>query len=107
MIMHRPDPAVAIRSLRSASPYIRMYKGKTFVVKAGGGVFAEESMTRALIEQLAMLHYFGVRVVLVGGWGVFVKYVGIELPWEPHLAECRRLTEAEYIIVGLLVRAQL
>ena len=26
MIMHRPDPAAAIRSLRSAAPYIRMYK---------------------------------------------------------------------------------
>jgi hypothetical protein len=47
MIMHRPDPAAAIRSLRSAAPYIRMYKGKTFVVKAGGGVFADAARCAA------------------------------------------------------------
>ena len=47
MIMHRPDPSIAIRSLRSAAPYIRMYKGKTFVVKAGGGVFADAAAAAA------------------------------------------------------------
>jgi len=69
MIMHRADQVLAIRALRSAAPYIRMYKGKTFVVKAGGGVFAEISTTRALVEQIGILHYFGVRVVLVHGGG--------------------------------------
>ena len=67
MMMHRPDPTAAIRSLRSAAPYIRMYKGKTFVVKAGGGVFADAAAVRGLIEQIAILHYFGVRVVFVHG----------------------------------------
>ena len=60
MIMHRTDQALAIRALKSAAPYIRLYKGKTFVVKAGGGVFAEAATTRALMEQIAILHYFGV-----------------------------------------------
>ena len=69
MIMNRSDHALAIRALRSAAPYIRMYKGKTFVVKAGGGVFADVDSTRLLIEQLAILHYFGVRVVMVHGGG--------------------------------------
>ena len=69
MIMHRADQTLAIRALRSAAPYIRMYKGKTFVVKAGGGVFADAAATRVLIEQIAILHYFGVRVVLVHGGG--------------------------------------
>src|SRR5438046_7428820 len=69
MIMHRSDQALAIRALRSAAPYIRMYKGKTFVVKAGGGVFADPPATRVLVEQIAILHHFGVRVVLVHGGG--------------------------------------
>ena len=37
--MNRTDQTAAIRALKSAAPYIRMYKGKTFVIKAGGGVF--------------------------------------------------------------------
>ena len=69
MIMHRGEQTLAIRALKSAAPYIRMYKGKTFVVKAGGGVFADTESTRVLLEQVAILHYFGVRVVMVHGGG--------------------------------------
>ena len=58
-----------IRALRNASPYIRLYKGKIFVVKAGGAVFGDAALTRALIEQIAILHYLGVRVVMVHGGG--------------------------------------
>ena len=43
MIMSRPDPTVAVRALKSAAPYIRMYKNKIFVIKAGGAVFSDEA----------------------------------------------------------------
>ena len=69
MIMHRTDQAAAIHALRSAAPYIRMYKGKTFVIKAGGGVFGNPALTHSLIEQISILHYMGVRVVMVHGGG--------------------------------------
>ena len=32
MILNRPDPSVAVRALKSAAPYIRMYKNKKIVV---------------------------------------------------------------------------
>ncbi len=63
MLRHRNDQTLAIRALKSAAPYIRLYKGKTFVVKAGGGVFSEDVSARQLIEQLAILHYLGIRIV--------------------------------------------
>jgi len=69
MILHRSDHAAMIRALRNAAPYIRLYKGKIFVVKAGGAVFGDTALTRALIEQIAILHYLGVRVVMVHGGG--------------------------------------
>ena len=50
MIMQSTDKSTVIRALRSAAPYIRLYKGKTFVVKAGGAVFGDAVATRALIE---------------------------------------------------------
>ena len=46
-----------------------MYKGKVFVIKAGGGVFGDPATTRALVEQVAILHQLGIRVVLVHGGG--------------------------------------
>ena len=42
----RPDQTVAVRALRNAAPYIRMYKGKIFVIKAGGAVFGDLESTR-------------------------------------------------------------
>ena len=65
MIMQSPEKSAAIRALRSAAPYIRLYKGKTFVIKAGGAVFGDAVATRALIEQIAILHYLGIKVVMV------------------------------------------
>lgn len=97
MIMHRPDPSVAIRSLRSAAPYIRMYKGKTFVVKAGGGVFADAAAVRGLIEQIAILHYFGVRVVFVHGGGPQLTEITEQLGVPTRMVQGRRVTDQKAI----------
>ncbi|HEY4448371.1 MAG TPA: acetylglutamate kinase [Steroidobacteraceae bacterium] len=103
MIMHRNDQALAIRALRSAAPYIRMYKGKTFVVKAGGGVFAEMSTTRALVEQIGILHYFGVRVVLVHGGGPQLTALSAALGVPTRVVEGRRVTDEKSIDVTAMV----
>ena len=103
MIMHRADQVLAIRALRSAAPYIRMYKGKTFVVKAGGGVFAEISTTRALVEQIGILHYFGVRVVLVHGGGPQLTELSAALGVPTRMVEGRRVTDQKSIEVTAMV----
>ncbi|HXS31343.1 MAG TPA: acetylglutamate kinase [Steroidobacteraceae bacterium] len=97
MIMHRPDPTAAIRSLRSAAPYIRMYKGKTFVVKAGGAVFGDPVATKALIEQLAILHYLGVRVVFVHGGGPQLTQVTEAMGVPTRMVQGRRVTDEKAI----------
>ena len=103
MIAHRSEQALAIRALRSAAPYIRMYKGKTFVVKAGGGVFAEMSTTRALVEQIGILHYFGVRVVLVHGGGPQLTALSAALGVPTRVVEGRRVTDEKSIDVTAMV----
>ena len=103
MIMHRSDQTLAIRALKSAAPYIRMYKGKTFVVKAGGGVFADAAATRALVEQIGILHYFGVRVVLVHGGGPQLTELSAALGVPTQMVEGRRVTDARSIDVTAMV----
>jgi acetylglutamate kinase len=103
MIMNRSDHALAIRALRSAAPYIRMYKGKTFVVKAGGGVFADADSTRLLIEQLAILHYFGVRVVMVHGGGPQLTALSESLGLTTQIVAGRRVTDEKSIDVTSMV----
>jgi acetylglutamate kinase len=103
MILNRSDQALAIRALKNAAPYIRMYKGKTFVVKAGGGVFADTESTRVLIEQIAILHYFGVRVVIVHGGGPQVTEVSAALGVDNRMVQGRRVTDAKSIDVTSMV----
>jgi acetylglutamate kinase len=103
MIMHRGEQTLAIRALKSAAPYIRMYKGKTFVVKAGGGVFGDVDATRVLIEQIAILHYFGVRVVMVHGGGPQTTEISEALGIPARMVEGRRVTDQKAIDVTSMV----
>jgi len=103
MIMHRGEQTLAIRALKSAAPYIRMYKGKTFVVKAGGGVFADTESTRALLEQVAILHYFGVRVVVLHGGGPQTTEISEALGVSARMVEGRRVTDERTIDVTSMV----
>ncbi len=80
-----------------------MYKGKTFVVKAGGGVFGDDDSTRQLVEQIAILHYFGVRVVMVHGGGPQLTELSDALGVPTRMVEGRRITDAKAIDVTSMV----
>ncbi len=73
------ERAIVVTALKHAAPYIRMFKRKVFVLKAGGETFVSPETTRAIVEQIGILHEVGVRVVLVHGGG----------PQSTRLAESR------------------
>ncbi len=102
-MIHRTDPSIAIRALRSAAPYIRMYKGKVFVIKTSGGVFGDSVLTRNLMEQIAILHQVGIRVVMVHGGGPQLSEIQSALGMEPRLVAGRRVTDAKSIEVTSMV----
>ena len=58
-----------IAGLKGALGYVRAYRGKTFVVKAGGAVLGDERTRDALAAQIGLLHSLGIRCVLVHGGG--------------------------------------
>ena len=58
-----------IDALRHAVPYLALFRGKTFVVKVGGGALADPRTAASVVEQVGALHHLGVRVVLVHGGG--------------------------------------
>ena len=102
-MISRADPSVAVRALRSAAPYIRMYKGKVFVIKASGGVFGEPELTRGLMEQVALLHQVGIRVVLVHGGGPQLTEIQQTLGITPRIVAGRRVTDEKSIEVTSMV----
>ena len=56
IVMHSAQNRdIVVAALKHAAPYIRMYKKKIFVLKAGGEIFADVEATRMLMEQVAIL----------------------------------------------------
>ena len=102
-MMSRPDPSVAVLALMSAAPYIRMYKNKVFIIKVGGAVFSDETSTRALIEQVAILHQVGVKTVLVHGGGPQLDSMQATLGIETRMVNGRRVTDQKSIDVTSMV----
>jgi acetylglutamate kinase len=100
---YRAEQTVAVRALRNAAPYIRMYKGKTFVVKVGGALFADISATKALMEQVAILHQVGIRVVLVHGGGPQLNEMQQSLGIEPRMVQGRRVTDEKTVDITVMV----
>ncbi len=103
MVPHRTDQSAAVRALRSAAPYVRLYKGKVFVIKAGGAVFADNVSARALVEQIAILHHLGIRVVLVHGGGPQLDEMQRALGIEPKMVGGRRVTDSQSIDATTMV----
>ncbi len=100
--------SAAIAALRQAVPYVRLFKGKTFVVKIGGAALAGEAADRAmrqLIEQVHVLHQVGIRVVVVHGGGPQSTALSRALGAEPRIVAGRRVTDDAALEVAVMVLA--
>jgi acetylglutamate kinase len=94
---------IVVAALKHAAPYIRMYKRKVFVLKAGGEIFASAEATRALVEQLAILHQVGIRVVLVHGGGPQSTQLAKALGMPTQFVQGRRVTDEHALEVAAMV----
>ncbi len=91
--MDHHDSNLEVAGLKLAIPYIRLYQGKTFVLKAGGGAFSDEKTTLALLEQVEILNRLGVRVVLVHGGGPQASALAGTLGAKVEFKAGRRVTD--------------
>ncbi|MEL7184932.1 MAG: acetylglutamate kinase [Pseudomonadota bacterium] len=99
----KKDRAIVVSALKHAAPYIRLYKGKVFVIKAGGEVFADAAMTNALMEQVGILHQVGIRVVLIHGGGPQSTALASALGLDTTFVDGRRVTDAESLNVATMI----
>ena len=97
------DRAIVVSALKHAAPYIRLFKGKTFVLKAGGEVFVDKVQTRALMEQVGILHQVGIRVVLVHGGGPQSTQLAKALGVDTTFIDGRRVTDGDSLDVATMV----
>ena len=99
----KKDRAIVVSALKHAAPYIRLFKGKVFVLKAGGEIFADPTQTRALMEQVGILHQVGIRVVLIHGGGPQSTELATTLGLDTTFVDGRRVTDGASLEVTTMV----
>jgi acetylglutamate kinase len=102
-VNQRQDRAVVVSALKHAAPYIRLFKGKVFVLKVGGELFADLGDTRALMEQVGILNQVGIRVVLVHGGGPQSTKLAAALGLDAKFIDGRRVTDGPSLEVATMV----
>lgn len=89
------DREAMMAGLALALPYIRLYKGRVFVIKLGGAASTDAAALRRLAEQVSVLREVGIRVVLVHGGGPQATALAGRLGVETRFVGGRRVTSPE------------
>ena len=97
------EKAIVVTALKHAAPYIRLFKRKVFVLKAGGEIFATPDGTRALMEQVGILHQVGIRLVLVHGGGPQSTELAAALGVDTQFVAGRRVTDEQSLEIASMV----
>lgn len=81
--------------LIEALPYIRKFYGKTFIIKYGGSIMADEKIKNHIIEDITLLKYVGVNPVIVHGGGPAISSTLKLLKKESKFINGLRVTDRE------------
>lgn len=81
------------RILVEALPYISKFRGRTVVVKVGGNAMDDDKLRDALAEDLILLRWVGIDVVLVHGGGPQIGEMLKRLGIESHFKDGLRVTD--------------
>ena len=94
-----------IAGLRHAIPYVRLFRGRTFVIKLGGETLAEDHLLLPLLEQVEVLGQLGIHVVLVHGGGPQTTALATRLGLPTRIVDGRRVTDAATLEASVLALA--
>ncbi len=89
--------------LTDAMSYIRKYKDKIIVIKYGGNAMVSEELKNQVMEDVALLHTVGVRVVLLHGGGPEINAMLKRLGKEAKFIDGLRVTDEETVEVVQMV----
>lgn len=90
-------------TLIEAIPYIRRFAGAIAVVKYGGSAMVNPELKKAVIEDIAMLKYIGLRPVVVHGGGAEISSHLSRLGKESVFIDGLRVTDEETASVAEMV----
>lgn len=83
------------RIFSEAMPFIRTHRGKTVVIKYGGSAMVDEGLRSTFADDVAMLHYVGIKIVIIHGGGPRISEAMHQRGVEPVWVEGLRVTDAD------------
>ena len=81
------------RILIEALPYIRLYRGKTVVVKIGGAALDEPAMAARVAQDLTLMDLVGINLIVIHGGGPQVSQAMTEAGIAPQFIDGLRVTD--------------
>jgi acetylglutamate kinase len=82
------------RVLIEALPYISEFRGRTVVVKIGGAALEDDTLRRRFCEDLILLDWVGINVVVVHGGGKQITAMLDRVGIVPSFVDGQRVTDA-------------
>ena len=89
--------------LMEALPYIQQFHGKTVVIKLGGHAMVDPVVLENAIRDAVLLHYVGIRVVLVHGGGPEISEKMKQMGKESVFVGGLRVTDQETLEIAQMV----
>ena len=97
-----PD-SLRAQVLVEALPYIQRFHGRTLVVKVGGAAMEEATARDAVLQDLVLLRYVGLRPVLVHGGGREITALSDRLGLDTQFVAGLRVTDEPTMEVAKMV----
>jgi acetylglutamate kinase len=92
-----------VATLVEALPYIRKWAGKIVVIKYGGHAMADDELKRQVAIDCVLLHYVGIRPVVVHGGGPKIDEVMDRIGKKSERVAGLRVTDGETMEIAQMV----
>ncbi len=103
--MTKLDPSAHAAVLIEALPYLRQFYGRTIVVKYGGNAMIDDHLKQQVMQDIALLHYVGIRPILIHGGGPEISALMKQMGHEPTFVGGLRVTDAATMEIVEMVLA--
>lgn len=89
--------------LTEALPYIKNYAGKTIVIKYGGNAMISDELKQAVMGDIVLLSFIGIKVVLVHGGGPEINEMLKKVGKQSQFINGLRVTDEETMEIVQMV----
>lgn len=99
----KTPPDIVARVLMEALPYIQRFYAETILVKYGGSTMTSPELKEAFIKDVVLMHYVGIRPVVVHGGGPEISSMMERLGKKAEFIGGLRVTDEETVDIVQMV----